>query len=123
MTRRWHRIVGRPSWASSGPANCSKVSDRITTWVRSRSSSRNSTAPGSGASPAITSVILASRARAPRGARGAAHQHVVVGLVARRPAQLVDARALGDGDPDLGDEHALEVEGDDRLEIHGRVTS
>ena len=33
----------------------------------------------------------------------AAHQDVVVGLVAGRAAQLGDAGALGDGDPDLGD--------------------
>ena len=38
------------------------------------------------------------------------HQHVVVGLVARGAAQLRDAGALGDVDPDLGDQHALEVE-------------
>ena len=39
-----------------------------------------------------------------------AHQLVVVGLVARGAAQLGDAGALGDVDPDLGDEHAFEVE-------------
>jgi hypothetical protein len=43
------------------------------------------------------------------------HQHVVVGLVASGAAQLGDARALGDGDPDLGHQHPLEIEGDDGL--------
>ena len=38
------------------------------------------------------------------------HQDVVVGLVARRAAQLLDAGALGDGDPDLGQQDALDVE-------------
>ena len=44
-----------------------------------------------------------------------AHEHVVVGLVAGRAPQCADPRALGDCDPDLGDEHTLEVEGNDRL--------
>ena len=43
-----------------------------------------------------------------------AHQHVVVRLVPGRQAQFVDARALGDGDPDLRDQDALDVEGDER---------
>ncbi len=52
------------------------------------------------------------------------HEDVVVGLVPRRAAQGVDAGALGDGDPDLGDEDALEVEHDDGLALgrHGRVS-
>jgi hypothetical protein len=38
------------------------------------------------------------------------HQLVVVGLVARGAAQLRDAGALGDVDPDFGHEYALEIE-------------
>ena len=52
------------------------------------------------------------------------HEHVVVGLLAGGPAQGVDARPLSHGDPDLGDEHALEVQADDGLGAlgvgHGR---
>jgi hypothetical protein len=44
-----------------------------------------------------------------------AHQLVVVGLVARRAAQRRDARALGDVDPDLGHENALQVEACDHV--------
>ncbi len=43
----------------------------------------------------------------------ALHQDVVVGLVAGGAAQRVDAGALGDVDPDLGDEDPLEVEAGD----------
>ena len=45
-----------------------------------------------------------------------AHQHVVVGLVAGRAPQRFDPGALGDVDPDLGDQHALEIEAGD---LHG----
>jgi ATP-dependent 26S proteasome regulatory subunit len=48
-----------------------------------------------------------------------AHQLVVVGLVARGAAELGDAGALGERDPDLGDEHAFEVEADDLHESKG----
>ena len=44
-----------------------------------------------------------------------AHQHVVVGLVAGGAEQPVDAGGFGHGNPDLGDEHPLQVERDDRL--------
>ena len=43
------------------------------------------------------------------------HQHVVVGLVPRGPREGLDPGAFGDRDPDLGDQHPLEVEGDDPL--------
>ncbi len=43
----------------------------------------------------------------------AAHELVVVGLVTRRAPQRRDAGALGDVDPDLRDEDALEVEAGD----------
>src|SRR5665647_1321321 len=39
-----------------------------------------------------------------------AHEHVVVRLVAGGPPQLGDPGALGDGDPDLGNQYAFEVE-------------
>ena len=42
-----------------------------------------------------------------------AHQLVVVRLVARRAPELGDPGLVGDVDPDLGDEHALEVEARD----------
>ena len=45
----------------------------------------------------------------------ALHQHVVVGLVASRAPQCLDTSAFGDSDPDLGHQHALKIEGDDRL--------
>ena len=48
-----------------------------------------------------------------------AHQLVVVRLVARGDAQRLDAGGLGDVDPDLGDEHAFQIEADD----HGRLAS
>ena len=52
--------------------------------------------------------------------QAAAHQDVVIGLVAGRAAQRVDARALGDVDPDLGHEHALEIQTRDN---HGVLLS
>ena len=48
-----------------------------------------------------------------------AHQHVVVGLVASSALQRFDAGSFGDGDPDLGDQNSLQVEGDDRLTLVG----
>ena len=56
-SRSWQRIVGQPNWAISGRANSVNVSESRITGVRRRSRSRNSTAPGSGDSPAIVSVI------------------------------------------------------------------
>ena len=44
------------------------------------------------------------------------HQLVVIRLVARGAAQFGNAGALGEFDPDFGDEHAFEVETD---ELHG----
>lgn len=44
-----------------------------------------------------------------------AHQLVVIGFVTRGAAELGDAGAFGDGDPDFGREDALHVEGDDAL--------
>ncbi len=44
-----------------------------------------------------------------------AHQDVVVGLVAGRAEESVDAGGLGHRHPHLGDQHTFEVEGDDRL--------
>jgi hypothetical protein len=44
------------------------------------------------------------------------HQLVVVRLVARGAAQLGDAGALGELDPDFGNQHAFEVETD---KLHG----
>ena len=55
--RSWQKIVGQPSWAINGRANWANVSESRMTWVRARSASRNSTAPGNGRSPAMTSVI------------------------------------------------------------------
>ena len=53
-----------------GWANCSKVSDMMSTWVRLRSSSRNARAPGNGSMPAMVRWISASpspcSARMPR---------------------------------------------------------
>ena len=46
-----------------------------------------------------------------------AHQDVVVGLVAGRAAQLLDAGALGDGDPDLGEQDALDVQGHEQRSV------
>ena len=43
----------------------------------------------------------------------AAHELVVIRLVARGAAQLCNAGLLGDGDPNLGSEHSLHVEGYD----------
>ena len=48
-------------------------------------------------------------------------RHVVVGLVARGPAQLVDAGPLGDGDPDLRQQHALDIEGDEARPVVHRA--
>ena len=42
-----------------------------------------------------------------------AHQPVVVGLVARGARELADARALGEGDPELGDQDTFQIEADD----------
>jgi hypothetical protein len=47
------------------------------------------------------------------------HQLVVVRLVARRAAQLGNAGALGEFDPDFGDEDTFEVEADD---LHGSAS-
>jgi len=46
-------------------------------------------------------------------AEAVAHELVVVGLVARRPAERFDAGALGDVDPDLRNEDAFEIEAGD----------
>ena len=114
-SRLWQKIVGQPSLPMSGRANSANVSDRRITCVRARSESRNSTAPSSGDSPAMTSAIaLIVKPVLGQQIQPVAHQHVVVGLVARRAAQRLDARALGDGDPDLGQQHALDVERDER---------
>src|SRR5690606_10173904 len=51
------------------------------------------------------------------------HQHVVVGLVTGGAAERVDTRALGEGDPDLGDQHALQVEGHHVLDRSAHRTS
>ena len=56
-SRLWQKIVGHPSWPINGRANSANVSDSRITCVRARSESRNSTAPSSGDSPAITSAI------------------------------------------------------------------
>ena len=44
-----------------------------------------------------------------------AHQLVVIGFVARCPAQGFDAGFLGNGNPDFRCQHTFHVEGDDRL--------
>ena len=50
------------------------------------------------------------------------HEHVVVGLVAGGSPEPLDAGSLGDGDPDLGNEHTLDVECHDHLVwIFGRT--
>ena len=115
-SRLWQRIVGQPSWAISGRANSANVSESRTTCVRARSSSRNSHG-ARGAARARRSSSVITRHRQPVAVEQlepAAHQHVVVRLVAGRAAQLVDAGALGDGDPDLRQQHALDVERDQR---------
>jgi len=38
------------------------------------------------------------------------HEHVIVGYVASGEAELFDSGLFGEGDPDFGDEHPLEVE-------------
>jgi hypothetical protein len=48
----------------------------------------------------------------------APHQLVVVGLVASRPAEGVDAGLLGKGNPDLRNENSFEVEANDEW-LHG----
>ena len=47
-SRVLQKRVGQPSFSIRGLANCSKVSLRMMTWVRVRSSSRNALAPGRG---------------------------------------------------------------------------
>ena len=54
-TRELQKRVGQPSFFISGAANSVKVSLMIMTWVKVRSSSRNSLAPGSGSIPAMVS--------------------------------------------------------------------
>ena len=44
-----------------------------------------------------------------------AHQHVVIGFIAGRPAQLGDAGLLRDGDPDFRHEHPFKVQDGKRL--------
>jgi hypothetical protein len=86
-----------------------------------RSSSRNGRAPGSGARPAMTSATSdIVRPCSVEQAEPVLHEDVVVGLVPRRAPQGVDAGPLGDRDPDLGNEDALEIEGHDRLAMVGR---
>jgi hypothetical protein len=48
------------------------------------------------------------------------HQLVVVGNVAGGRAQGIDTRALGEVDPDLGDQDAFQIE---TCNFHGRVFS
>ena len=55
VTRELQKMVGQPSFLSSGFANSSKVSERMTVCVVARSSSINSFAPGSGSICAMTS--------------------------------------------------------------------
>ena len=43
------------------------------------------------------------------------HEHVIVGLVASSALQLWDTGAFGNSNPDLGHQHAFEVERDDSL--------
>ena len=56
-SRVLQKMVGQFSLAIRGLANCSKVSLRMTTWVRVRSSSRNSLAPGRGSILAMVAWI------------------------------------------------------------------
>ena len=103
-SRLWQKIVGQPSWPISGRANSANVSDSRITCVRVRAAkSRNSTAPSSGDSPAITSAIalIVRPCSASRSSRYFI-EHVVVGLVAGGAPQGLDAGPFGDGDPDLG---------------------
>ena len=71
--------------------------------------------PGAASSPPITSSISVI-VRPCSSSRPSRYfiSDVVVGLVAGGAAQFVDPGPFGDGDPDLGHEHALEVEGDHR---------
>ena len=48
------------------------------------------------------------------------HQRVVVGFVPCRAREFVDTRPLGEVDPHLGNEHALDIEGHHLLRTHGR---
>ena len=112
-----------PSCTINGLANCSKVSDRISTCVRSRNSSRNWRAPGKRFEPGDhvgdqrhRQVVLGEQLES------TAHQCVVVGLVTGGATQLGYARALGDCDPDLRNQHTLEVERHDRLTVWHRRT-
>ena len=106
----------------SGAANCSKVSERISTCTRLTQLVEELPRAGqwSDAGDHVGDVgqpepVLGEQFEA------AAHQDVVVGLVAGGAAQRIDARALGHRDPDLGHEHAFEVEGHDLLAHVGVV--
>ena len=102
----------------SGAANCSKVSDRMIDLRPAAELVEERLRPRQGAEPVDhlghqrhRQVVLVEEAEP------VPHEDVVVRLLARRAAQGVDPGALGDRDPDLGDEHALEVEGHDRLSL------
>ena len=50
------------------------------------------------------------------------HQLIVIGLVARGALELGNARSLGKGDPDLGNEHALKIQAYNVHITHGRFS-
>ena len=77
--------------------------------------------PGAGQGPQFSDASLNVRQLQPvlvQQRQAAAHELVVVRLIARGPAQLRNARLFGHGDPDFGRQNALHVQGHDRL-LHG----
>ena len=116
-TRRWQRIVGQPSWRIERLGELLEgVRQDHDLGALGAARRGTSTAPGQRLEAA--DHVLDARQREAvlvEQVEPVAHEDVVVGLVAGGAAQRVDAGALGDGDPDLRDEDALEVEGDDRL--------
>ena len=88
-SRLWHRIVGRPSCAISGPANSANVSDSSTTGVPGAQVVEERHRPRQRRQLADRRLDRAEpEPVAVEQVEPAAHQHVVVGLVAGRAAQL-----------------------------------